>query len=245
MTRFLIFTASVFVVVAGFFLISGAASNTGEQQLPTQTAAQEPAVGAVQIDVQAALADRILGDVNAPIRISEHASLTCGHCAHFHKETFKEIKTNYIDTGKAYIVFQDFPLNAPAIHATMVARCLKSEQYVPFVQALFENQEQWAFDAGYLSYLKGRAAEFGMNEETFKACLANTELQNGIVAKVHAAQAQWKIDSTPSFVIDNSQVLNGARPYAEFAKAIDEALAKIETKSTSSPSSEASAEANE
>lgn len=226
--RFLIFTVAVLILGAGFyFMYPKAVSQTvppGETPAAAVSATDE---SRVTIDVQGALADRILGDVNAPVRISEHASLTCGHCAHFHKESFKEIKENYIDTGKAYIVFQDFPLNAPALHATMVARCLKAEQYTPFVQTLFENQEQWAFDAGYLSYLKARAQEFGMSEDVFKACLASKELENGIIAKVQAAQTQWKIDSTPSFVINNTQVINGARPYDEFAKILDEAAKPV------------------
>ncbi|MGB0720728.1 MAG: thioredoxin domain-containing protein, partial [Bdellovibrionales bacterium] len=88
-----------------------------------------------QIDVDAALSDRILGDANAPMRISEHSSLTCGHCGAFHKHTFKPFKEKWIDGGKAYLVFSDFPLNAPALHAAMAARCLPdTTRYFEFVQ---------------------------------------------------------------------------------------------------------------
>ena len=57
------------------------------------------------------LGDIVLGDEKAPVTIHEYASMTCGHCAHFAKETFPELKKRYIDTGKVRFVFREFPLD--------------------------------------------------------------------------------------------------------------------------------------
>lgn len=193
------------------------------------------------IDVESAKRDRILGNPSAPIKISEHASLTCSHCGHFHKTTFAEFKKNYIDTGKAYLVFTDFPLNAPALHASMVARCVPEEKYFDIIHDLFEHQEDWAFETGYMDYLKGKAQEYGLSEERFKACIQSKELQDAIVGKRDAAQKMWGISSTPSFVVNNKVVIGGALPYADFDQKIQEAVSAIEN-GTASPETNAEGE---
>ncbi|MGB4106743.1 MAG: thioredoxin domain-containing protein [Alphaproteobacteria bacterium] len=178
-----------------------------------------------RIDINAALSDRILGDPNAKVKISEHASFTCGHCGDFHNTTFAQVKKEYIDTGKAYLVFSDFPLNAPAVQASMVARCLPQDKYFDFVSLLFEKQKEWAYDPNYLEFLKTEAGKAGLDEAHFQACIQNTELQEGIVNRMKGVQAQWNITSTPSFVINNRNTISGAYPYEEFKKILDEELA--------------------
>ena len=154
--------------------------------------------------------------------ISEHASFTCGHCGDFHRETFAKLKKEYIDTGKAYLVFSDFPLNAPAVQASMVARCLPQEKYFDFVSLLFEKQQDWAYNPNYLDYLKVEAGKAGLDEAHFQACIQNTELQEGIVNRMKGVQAQWNINSTPSFVINNRNTVSGAIPFEEFKKLIED-----------------------
>lgn len=185
---------------------------------------ESPDIKIIDIDVSAALSERILGNPEAPVKIIEHSSFTCGHCGQFHQKTFKAFKEAWIDSGKAYLVFSDFPLNAPALHASMIARCLPEDKYFDFVQMLFENQSEWAYDVNYLTYLKQKAAENGLDEDSFKACLSSTALQDGILARVRASQSQWNISSTPSFVINNDQVVSGALSFADFDAAVKAAL---------------------
>jgi protein-disulfide isomerase len=190
-------------------------------EVPTETTAAVP----VTIDVNAALSDRVLGNTSAPVKISEHASFTCGHCGDFHRETFAQLKKEYIDTGKVYLVFSDFPLNAPAVQASMVARCLPHDKYFDFVSLLFEKQQDWAYNPNYLDYLKEEAGKAGLDEAHFQACIQNTELQEGIVNRMKGVQAQWNISSTPSFVINNRNTISGAIPFEELKKLIDTELA--------------------
>ena len=171
----------------------------------------------VNIDVEAALRERVMGDANAPITISEHSSLTCGHCGKFHQTTFKEIKEKYVDTGKVKIVFADFPLNGPALHATLSARCILDDaKYFDYIQELFETQDKWAYDVGYLSHLKATASKYGLNEATFSACLGSEELQTGLLKKVRENQTKHNLTSTPSFVINGKDKLKGGLPLTAF-----------------------------
>ena len=196
--------------------------------------AQETEVLAnTEISAQDALDVRAIGDPNAPVVIQEFSSLTCGHCGNFHKGTFKELKEKYIDTGKVYWVFKDFPLNAPALHGSMIARCLPADRHENFIQALFENQNDWAYGVDYLRYLRQNAQFVGLSGDEFEACLQNEDLKNGIVNSIKVAQAKWEISSTPSFVVNDTVVLTGSKKLEDFEKIIKpllKAAASEETK---------------
>ncbi|MEM7651213.1 MAG: thioredoxin domain-containing protein [Pseudomonadota bacterium] len=179
-------------------------------------------------DLSAATKERILGDASAPIKIAEHSSFSCGHCGKFHQETFKAFKEAYIDTGKAYLVFSDFPLNAPALHATMTSRCVAEERYFEFVDELFTKQDDWAYEPNYMSFLQDTAANYGLDEEAFKDCIRNDELQTALLTRMRAVQTQWQIQSTPSFVVNNQVVINGSLTFEKFDEAIQAAVAQIE-----------------
>jgi protein-disulfide isomerase len=213
---------------------------------PLDASSSTPPAGAESaivagIDLEKAKTEHILGNPSAPIKITEHSSLTCPHCGHFHKDTFAEFKKNYIDTGKAYLVFSDFPLNAPALHATMIGRCLPDGKYFDYINDLYAHQEDWAFDpSGYLPYLKGKALEYGLAEGLFESCLKSEPLQNAILERMKAVQKQWEINSTPSFVVNNQVVISGALPYADFDKKIQEALVEISKGSAAAPASDQS-----
>jgi protein-disulfide isomerase len=194
----------------------------------TIEAVAEDIVAEASFDLDAASQERIMGDPNAPIKISEHSSLTCGHCGNFHRTIFKEFKAAYIDTGKAYLVFSDFPLNAPALHATKASRCIADDnQYFAFLDKLFTEQESWAYEASYMSYLEKTAGEFGLDSVTFEACVNSQELQDNLVARIQANQSQYGVNSTPSFVINNQITINGGHDFASFDANIQGALAEI------------------
>jgi len=171
------------------------------------------------------LAERSLGDPNAPVTIVEFSSMTCPHCASFHRETLPKIKKDYIDTGKVRLVFSDFPLGRLALGASMVARCVEPERYFGFLEMLFRGQQGWATSPEPQKELERLARFGGLSGNEFADCLNNRTLFQGIQERARMAQERHGISSTPTFIIGDGKVV-GAQDYDVFKKAIDEALAK-------------------
>jgi protein-disulfide isomerase len=183
-------------------------------------------VGAAEIvSADDLLADRVLGDEAAPVLIVEYSSLTCPHCAAFHKETLPKIIMEYIDTGKARLIFRDFPFGPRAKFASMIARCVDPERYYGFLTVLFRDQEQWAGSAQFETDLRRLSRLAGLSEADFNACWKNQALLEGIERKAAEAGKEYGIESTPSFVI-NGEKITGAVPFEEFKTVIDKALEK-------------------
>lgn len=192
---------------------------------PSTLTQNEPV--ALPVSLAEAARERILGNSNAPIKISEHSSFSCGHCGKFHQNVFKDFKANWIDTGKAYLVFSDFPLNAPALHASLVGRCIADDdQYFAYVEEVFAKQNDWAYIQDYLTPLKAIAANYGINSETFNACMNNQELQDKLLGKIRAAQQQFGVNSTPSFVVNNAVTISGTPTYEQFNEILEGAIAE-------------------
>ena len=169
-------------------------------------------------------ANRSLGDPSAKVVITEYFSLTCTHCAAFAKETMPLIEKDLIKPGKVRFVFHDFPLDQVALTAAMVARYLPPNQYYPFVSALLASQDRWAFARGAntTEEIWKLAALAGMSRDTFNEALADQELRNWILHQQEVDQTTFKIDSTPSFVIDGKKY-SGEMSYEAFRKLLPDA----------------------
>lgn len=169
------------------------------------------------------LGENALGDPNAPVTIVEYASMTCSHCATFHNETYPALKEKYFDTGKVYFVFREFPLDPVATAAFMLARCVPESQYFTFVEALFKNQNLWAFTNDRIGGLTKMAKQAGLSQEKFEQCLTNQELLDGVNwVKTRGAET-FDVNSTPTFFI-NGEIVRGALPLDQFEEKIDQLL---------------------
>jgi protein-disulfide isomerase len=187
--------------------------------------AAKPGAETAKIDVDAALAPRTMGDPKAPVKMEEFASLSCPHCAEFTKDTLEKIKTTYIDTGKVFYTYTDFPLNAPALKAAMVARCLPADRYFQFTSFLFQSQDKWAFVEDWEPALRQDSKLLGMSDEIYDACVNNDALKQGLATTMQDKAKANHIDSTPTFLFSNGKMLHGAVPFSEFQKIIDPMLA--------------------
>jgi protein-disulfide isomerase len=171
--------------------------------------------------------DRILGKVDAPITIFEYASLTCPHCADFDEHTLPKLKADWIDTGKARLIFRDFPLDQAAVRAATLARCAPPEQFYAFIDALFHNQTNWA--SGTVDKVDASLAKLaklaGMSDEQFAACMKDEAAKKQVLDSRLEAEQQYKVESTPTFFINGTRI-EGARPYGEFEKALKQAASK-------------------
>jgi protein-disulfide isomerase len=173
------------------------------------------------------LPDLILGPDSAKVTVVEYASMTCGHCKHFHDTTFPELKKKYIDTGKIRFVFREFPLDARAFAASMLARCAGStEKSMALVDVLFDNQDQWAFvKENPTPKLFEIAKQAGFTQESFDKCLTDQKLLDQLTAAHTRAADTFVINATPTFFI-NGKRLQGPPEIAEFDKVIEPLLAQ-------------------
>lgn len=179
----------------------------------------------VALDIAKAAKPRILGNPDAPVKISEHSSFTCPHCATFHAENFKRIKEEFIDTGKAYLVFDDFPRNKYDIEIGAVARCVPEDSYFKFVQLLFETQRDW-LDEDYITYVTQNAKLTGASNEMIQACLNSDELKEALAKNRQAAMETFDITGTPTLVINDKEVINALSPFDVIQIMIEKVLAE-------------------
>ena len=87
--------------------------------------------------------EKMLGDENAPVTMIEYSSLTCPHCAAFHKDTLPSLIKKYVETGKVKIIYRDFPFDRPGAQGAMLARCVAPDHYFKMLGILFDQQEKW------------------------------------------------------------------------------------------------------
>ena len=169
--------------------------------------------------------DFIIGNDNASITIIEYSSMSCSHCANFHNNTLPDLKKEYIDTGKVKYVFRDFPYNYPALLGSMVMRCIPSEVRYDYMNALYKLQNNWVVKENAITHqeLYKIMQSGGMSKENFDACLNNVDLENQILEEVIAAQSEFNIRSTPSFLI-NGDLLEGDKSIKVFRQILDKIL---------------------
>ena len=157
----------------------------------------------------------------------KYASLSCSHCADFHINTLPKLIEEYVDTGKVKIVFRDFPFNYPALLASMALRCIPSEYRYDYTNALYQLQNQWVFkeNAKTTQELFKIMQSGGMTKEKFNECIDNVDLENEILNGLMAAQSEFNIKSTPSFLV-NGILIEGNKPIKDFRQIIDKILSE-------------------
>lgn len=186
--------------------------------------ANQPAIAGIA-SLEDALAEKSMGSKDAPVTIYEYSSLGCSHCAAFHRESLPQIKKEYIDTGKVRLIFNDMPFGTPALAAAALARCGGTKRFFGFVEVLFRSQRQWSSGNNVIEELAKVGRFGGLSTQDVQTCLKNQELLKSIGAKADEAVKKRGIRSTPTFFINGTKV-EGAQPFKNFKKVIDEALAK-------------------
>lgn len=164
--------------------------------------------------------EHILGAADAPITIIEYSSLTCPHCASFHRETLPELKENWIEPGKARLVYRHYPLDRLALRAAMVAECLEGRRYFSFLDLLFKQQQRWARADDPIDALSKLARMGGIGPDDFKTCVQDEPTARRILERQVAARNTFDVQSTPTFIVEGQKV-SGAQPYAEFEKLLE------------------------
>lgn len=169
--------------------------------------------------------DPIMGDKNAKVTIVEFSDFQCPFCSKFHKETLPQIITEYINKGKAKLVYRDFPLNFHnfAKKASMAANCAKEQGgdkvYFKYHDMLYENNSEFSDEN-----LKKWATDLGLKAEQFNKCYDSEKYAKEVEKDFEEGQS-YGVSGTPAFFI-NGWILTGAQPFSAFKAKIDQELAK-------------------
>lgn len=220
-------------IVAALLVVACSGANSGDASSAASSdtqAATDDAPKDKSTAGEVSATDMVIGDPNAPVTIIEYASVTCPGCAAFHERVFPGLKEKFVDTGKAKIVFREFP--TPPVDFSMIgsvmARCAGekggSEAYFLVINALFQNQRTWIYGEDPKAELLKIASQAGMDEEAFDTCLKRQELLDAIEARVKEGSSEFNINSTPSFVMNGKKI--NARSLDDFEAAINEAIEK-------------------
>ena len=146
------------------------------------------------------------GDLNAKIKIIVYESLTCSHCANFHKDVYPELKNEFVDTGLVSIEFRNFPLDMAAFNAAKIAHC-KNDGKSEILHFLYANQSKWVkgkdlseFNQNLRDLIKEQ--NFNIN---FDKCLNNKEMEDHILSDRIEGVKEFQINSTPAIIINNEK----------------------------------------
>ena len=198
--------AAKLMAVALAALAVGACDANGGDAGQSATTVAAPAAATI------ADTDIILGDPEAPVTIIEFASVTCPGCAAFPARFLPDIKRDWIDTGRARLVFREFP--TPPVRLSVIgsvlARCAADqtggEGYFAVIGSLFQRQADWVPNgADHKGELLKITQQVGIDEAGFESCLQRQELVDLIYANVKSAEESYQINSTPSFVVNGEK----------------------------------------
>ena len=148
----------------------------------------------------------IVGNRDAKITIIAFESLTCSHCANFHKNVYPELKKEYLDTGLAKIEFRHFPLDIAAFNASKVAQC-KNDGNADILESLYANQQKWVKGSSIEEanknlqiFLKNKG--FSID---FESCVNNKNIEDFVLNDRIEGAKNFKVSSTPTIIINNKK----------------------------------------
>lgn len=199
--------AAVAVVIAGgiYYVVSRPDRVVIEESAAPEATLAPPAATGGELMVAGPLGEQAQGQPNAPNIVIEYASMTCPHCQRWHSDVYPEFKKKYVDTGKAYFILREFPLDAVATTAIMLARCAPADRYFPIVDLLFDRQSDWAFVADPATALFQVVKQAGFSQDSFNACLTNQEILDGVNWVKNRASEKFDVGSTPTFFLNGEK----------------------------------------
>jgi protein-disulfide isomerase len=211
--------ASIPIAVA--VALSGCGGGAGGPAPPIDKATYVPP----QQELMAAgpLGDRVLGKATAPVTVIEYVSLTCPHCANFHKTLFPRMKKEFIDTGKVRYIVREFPIGHMSGAAAIVNRCAPEDKYFFLLNQFLTRQPEWVSQEVRPDALYSVAKSSGMTRETFDKCLSNQTIIDGLT-EVKQRGRQFGVIGTPTFFI-NGRKAQGEVTFDEIKAMIEQAPA--------------------
>ena len=168
-----------------------------------------------------------IGNSEAKVTVKVFSSLTCPHCANFHTAIFKNLKKDYIDKGLVRFEHHAFPLDLAALNAEVIVRCQNdNKKKFELLEEIYKKQKFWAVGSD-INKINDLIKEVGFNlnlsKEKMDMCLKDSEAQDEILEQRIEAQKKYKIDSTPTIIV-NGKKYTSKNDYKSFRKIIDKNL---------------------
>jgi protein-disulfide isomerase len=164
------------------------------------------------------------GSIDAKIKLIVFESLTCSHCAHFHKKVYPGLKENFIDKGHVYIEFKNFPLDMAAMNASKIAHC-RNDGNSEILHYLFDNQDQWVkgktieeLNQNINKFIKKSDFKLDVNK-----CLSNKEAEDHILEDRIEGAKKFKVEATPTLII-NGEKFNNPTNYKKLKKFLEKLI---------------------
>ena len=221
---------AVIVGVAGYFWYS---STQTSGPTPQQQAQAESLLGAANAQTASddidtsGVVEMMIGNPDAAVTVIEYASYTCPHCGRFHEGPFKQLKADYIDTGKINFIYREVYFDRFGLWASAIARCAgTTETFFGITDMLYASQAEWSRAGGgdpavIADELRKVGRLAGLDGDTIETCLTDADSLRTLVAWYQGNAEADGIRSTPSFVINGTTYNNMA--YSEMADLIEEA----------------------
>jgi protein-disulfide isomerase len=156
------------------------------------------------------IVEMTLGSDDAPVTLMEYASFTCPHCASFHRNVFKDLRKDYIDTGKVKFVYRDVYFDQFGLWAAMIARC-EPTRFFGIADMLYDQQKDWIGNgdpAGIAERLRKIGLIAGLESDQMEACLSDEANARALVAWFQNNATEDDVTGTPTLFIDGEKHSN-------------------------------------
>lgn len=202
-------------------------NQSATHDLPGGAVSAQEGGDASEIDTSS-IEEMTLGADDAPVTIIEYASFTCPHCANFHKGPFKQLKADYVDTGKVQFVYRDVYFDRLGLWAALVARCGGEERFFGITDMLYEQQRDWIGSGddpvAIANNLRRIGKVAGLGDDQVEACLQDSDKAKTLVAWYQQNAEEHGVNSTPTLIIDGQKHSNMS--YADLRDIIESRLAE-------------------
>lgn len=221
MTRLMSGVFAAVALAAGAYAVTGYNSQTRLPDLPLVGAASAQEA---EVDIST-ITEMVMGAEDAPVTLIEYASYTCPHCANFHTGVLKQLKEEYIDTGKMKLIYREVYFDRYGLWASMIARCGGPEKFFGISDLIYNGQSDWSRAGGaseIIDALRKIGGIAGLDKDTVEACLQDGTKAQTLVAWYQENATADGVEATPSFVLNGTRISN--QSYEDFKALIDAEL---------------------
>jgi protein-disulfide isomerase len=187
--------------------------------------AATPVVGQEATAAAPVVKDFSIGAPDAAVKMVEYASFTCPHCAHFHETVFKDLKRDYIDTGKVHFTLREVYFDRYGLWSAMMARCGGDLKYFGIADILFSTQAEWAGSedpTAVVNNIKTIGLSAGLTADQLDVCMQDAAMADAMVKQFEVNMQTDQIEGTPTLFINGEK--HGNMSYEELKVLLDAAL---------------------